>query len=287
MQALFPPQVLSGLAEPLLEDEAPQVATRLSVQQGYAQVVQICLSRTSHSPFDLTGLQAYTDVQALVQSLGRCLSRQEDPTLRAWRALLQECLSRYQAAFGEVAEAQSWIGVIRQVLDAAGLPSEQNRGAGADAVARQLAQVLGELADRQDLSAWLQSVREHVCGVSERYWSGLFVCYEVVGVPRTNNDLEALFGLTRQRIRQQTGAKQVRRVIARSGAWLIYPCDADVEALQQRLAGVRYEVYQQERAQFEQRQGRFRQRLRWRRNRSGVLDELEAQWASLCANSTL
>jgi hypothetical protein len=59
-----------------------------------------------------------------------------------------------------------------------------------------------------------------------------------------------------------------------------------VATLEQLLARVSPARYQHERAQFEQRQARFRQRLRWRRNRAGVLEQLEAQWASLCANPT-
>lgn len=37
------------------------------------------------------------------------------------------------------------------------------------------------LSDRTDLSPWSRMVRDHLSGVSERYWSGLFVYYELVG----------------------------------------------------------------------------------------------------------
>jgi len=260
--------------------------TPLDVRQRYAQVLQGCLGRRSQTPFDLAGLRLYDDLQALAASLQRCLEQHGDPILHQWHAMLRASLPSYRAAFAEVAEAQTWVAAIRAVLDVA-LPTDQDPGAGGDAVARQLAHLLGPLADRSDLSPWLRTVRDHLTGLSERYWRGLFVCYDRVGVPRTNNELEALFGTTRRRARQQTGYKQVRRPIARQGAWLLYPPDADVQTLQRRLEGVPHTVYQDERAAFEQRQARFRQRLRWQRNRAGVLEQLEAQWASVCANFTL
>ena len=150
----------------------------------------------------------------------------------------------------------------------------------------ELAQVLGRLAERSDLRVWQGEVRKHLCGLSERYWTGLFVCYDVVGLPRTNNELEGRFGITRRRVRQQSGYKQIRRPIARQGAWLLYDPDEEVQELQRRLEQVPHAVYQQERAHFEERQKRFRTRLRWRRARPAVLAELEAQWGAACANST-
>lgn len=31
---------------------------------------------------------------------------------------------------------------------------------------------------------------EHLLKVTRSYWSGLFYCYDIQGLPRTNNDLE-------------------------------------------------------------------------------------------------
>jgi hypothetical protein len=43
--------------------------------------------------------------------------------------------------------------------------------------------------------------------VTKSYWPGLFVCYEVPHLPRTNNDLEHIFGTTRMAARRMTGQK--------------------------------------------------------------------------------
>ncbi len=47
----------------------------------------------------------------------------------------------------------------------------------------------------------------HFLKVTRSYWSGLFHCYEIDGLPRTNNDLERTFGVLRHHQRRCTGRK--------------------------------------------------------------------------------
>jgi hypothetical protein len=43
--------------------------------------------------------------------------------------------------------------------------------------------------------------------VTTSYWPGLFQCFEVAGLPRTNNDLEHFFGSARHHERRAIGRK--------------------------------------------------------------------------------
>jgi hypothetical protein len=43
---------------------------------------------------------------------------------------------------------------------------------------------------------------------TRRYWSGLFYTYDVEGLPRTNNDLEHLFGSARYHERRASGRRR-------------------------------------------------------------------------------
>jgi hypothetical protein len=250
-------------------------------------VVQLSLGRSRRSSFDGAGVQLYADLQALVASLDRCQTVQPHPVLAGWSAALSSILTSYQTRAVELQQTQTWLDAVRQVLDQARLPTADDRGSGADAVARDLATVLGAVLDTPDVTAWQQEVQLHLRAVSERYWRGILVCYDQVGVPRTNNDLEGRFGQVRRQARRQSGFGQLRRPLVRHGAWLIYQADAaDVTALQARLAQVPQAVYQQERARFVQRQARFRVRHRWQRRRDTVLTDLEADWAHVCASFT-
>jgi hypothetical protein len=53
----------------------------------------------------------------------------------------------------------------------------------------------------------LRQAIEHFVKVTESYWPGLFHCYGVADLPRTNNGLEQLFGSTRHHERRCTGRK--------------------------------------------------------------------------------
>jgi hypothetical protein len=258
-----------------------------AVLQRYAQVLQLSLGRGRRSCFDWAGVQLYADLQALAASLSRAQTLQPHPLLAEWSTALTSILTTYQDRAAELRQTQTWLDAVRQVLDSTALPTADDRGPGADEVARQLAVVLGAVMDTPDVTAWQQNVQTHVRAVSERYWRGILVCYDQVGVPRTNNDLEARFGQVRRQARRQSGFRQLRRPLLRQGAWLLYQADdADVTGLQARLAQVPQAVYQQERARFAQRQARFQVRYRWQRQRDTVLADLEADWAHVCASFT-
>ena len=48
---------------------------------------------------------------------------------------------------------------------------------------------------------------DHFRKVSASYWPGLFHCYDVPDLPRTNNELEQYFGSARYHERRATGRK--------------------------------------------------------------------------------
>jgi hypothetical protein len=266
---------------------AEEASGAASVIERYAQVLQLSLGRGRRSSFDWAGVRLYGDLQALCASLSRTQAVQPHPMLAEWSTTLTSILTTYQERAAELHQTQTWLEAVRQVLDAAPLPTADDRGPGADGVARQLAMVLGAIMDAPDVSAWQGDAQRHMRAVSERYWRGSLVCYDQVGVPRTNNDLEARFGQVRRQARRQCGFGQLRRPLLREGAWLMYQADdADVTALQARLAEVPRAVYEQERARFAQRQARFQVRHRWQRQRDAVLADLEADWAHVCASFT-
>ena len=167
---------------------------------------------------------------------------------------------------------------LAALLDAP-LPTPTDPGPGADAVARQVAHYLGTLADQPNLSPWLTQTRCNLFALTGRYWTGLFPCYDIPGLPRTNNDLESLFGQTRRQFRRRLGISQLREPILRHAAWTILQIEASSPAaLQQELERIEVEHYQRERTRYEQRQEQFRHRHRWRHQRDAVLQQRLADW---------
>ena len=266
--------------EPVSSGASVSVAAEAAVVQGYARALVEALGRRGRAPFVLAGLALWDDLQAIRASLARCLAWREDPRLRLWHDILAEILPAYEPAFAAVRQGKEWVEMLRNILDEAPLPTREDPGPGGNEVARRFAHGLGWVAVQEVRCPWLEGFRKHIFTVSERYWSGLFVCYDVRGLPRTTNGLESLFGQTKQALRRQTGLRQVRRPLQRQGAWLFYRSrEESVADLHRRLSQVPVEAYRAERERFARRQERCRFRGQWRRRRGALLAGLEGLWA--------
>jgi len=114
--------------------------------------------------------------------------------------LLAGGLTATAALWAPVRTAYAWVFRAATILDnAAGLsgPAVQARFTGLLNAARRHAERAGPLA-----GAWA-----HFQKVTRSYWPGLFACYDVADLPRTNNDLEQLFGAHRYHERRSSGRK--------------------------------------------------------------------------------
>ena len=65
--------------------------------------------------------------------------------------------------------------------------------------------LLAEMRDGHATVGSLRSAVAHFLKVSASYWPGLFHCYDVPGLPRTNNELEQYFGSARYHQRRASG----------------------------------------------------------------------------------
>jgi hypothetical protein len=67
--------------------------------------------------------------------------------------------------------------------------------------------LLGAMTRHRAKAGTLAPALERFLKVTRSYWPGLFHCYAVEGLPRTNNDLEQFFGSSRHHERRATGRK--------------------------------------------------------------------------------
>ena len=74
-------------------------------------------------------------------------------------------------------------------------------------IRKKLGGLLGAMRRHRGSAGTLQGAVDHFVKVSRSYWPGLFACYNTPGVPRTNNDLEQLFGSHRYHERRASGRK--------------------------------------------------------------------------------
>ena len=88
----------------------------------------------------------------------------------------------------------------------------------AAAVRRRFGGLLGAMACHQTAAGTLAPALEHFHKVTRSYWPGLFACYSVPDLPRTNNDLEQFFGAYRYHERRATGRKVASPGLVLSGS---------------------------------------------------------------------
>jgi hypothetical protein len=81
------------------------------------------------------------------------------------------------------------------------------KGLDAAGVRRRYRGLLGALARHHRATGRLSAEFEHFRKVTRSYWPGLFACYDEPDLPRTNNDLEQLFGSSRYHERRASGRK--------------------------------------------------------------------------------
>lgn len=89
---------------------------------------------------------------------------------------------------------------------------------GAPEVMRSMRGVLGAMARNQAKAGALAPALKRFRKVTRSYWPGLFHCYAVKGLPRTNNDLEQFFGSSRHHERRATGRKTASPALVLRGS---------------------------------------------------------------------
>jgi len=152
-------------------------------------------------------------------------------------------------------------------------------GATGPAVRARLGGLLGAMRRHRDAVGELAPAVDHFLKVSRGYWPGLFHCYDAPGLPRTNNDLEQLFGSHRYHERRATGRKGASpALVLRGSARLLAGlATRQREVSAADLAAADRDDWRDLRADLDRRRQRRVDRHRFRRDPEGYLRGLEAK----------
>lgn len=138
--------------------------------------------------------------------------------------------------------------------------------------------------DAGDVPPWLQDPLRHLVTVLRRLGDGLYHCYDVPGLPRTNNELEQFYRRVKASERRITGHRRSDRCVVQVGGFAIYAIAAsaipEAEVLRQ-LSLVAAAAWQEERAVLRANQERQTKMRRFHLHRSAYLADLEARWTQL------
>jgi hypothetical protein len=186
----------------------------------------------------------------------------------------------------QLRQQRQWLIDLEHLLDPPAKPGQPppTSQSVTQAVDHYLTKLLARVAavgDEED-----QQVATHINKTFRERWWGLFKCYEVEGLPRTNNELERYMRRIKSGHRRVLGRKNVHDFIIRYGrhaACVDY--QESVDELLARLQQVSQDDFLRERRALEVALLREQKRHRFRHHQADYLRELENRWCIAVGNS--
>lgn len=194
------------------------------------------------------------------------------PTLKQLHHLLSKGLQATAILWPPLQHASQLVRQAAQIL------ANREQQTGAQVSTRYLTFVTHMQQQQANLGPLRESI-EHFCHITHNFAPGLFQCYDVEGLPCTNNALEECFGVARLHERRATGRRgAIPGVVVRGSVRVVAAVTSkqhlfSVEELQPRD----YLQWRRLRAQLAQREGCRRQQFRFRKDPAHYLAVLEAQ----------
>jgi len=271
-----PPETASTAAPASDATLADGVVTQLLRHTRYL------LTLKGRPPFRLAGIETYQRLQGVIILTDELLDHRYDPHMARLNQGLQVALLPFVGEYRDLQRGVTWLQDIDRILK----PPDDSSTSG-EQVSQQLRTCLDGLLNLSDVSPRLDAFRHHLDKVSISYWPGLFHCYDLEELPRTNNDVESLFRDTKRRLLRTTGQKgQTCRALQRIGAWELLPRPPTETECLDALRQVPPSQLAKEQQRFRRHQERFQLRTRSARRINAQFDKLRQQWLSLAATST-
>lgn len=248
--------------------------TEAEIVRGYCAAVRAAVTDDGRPPLAAPGLVLHDRLEAIAASLDRVAAQAGTLPggLKRLRQLLRRGLEETATLWPSVRVAYRWVRQVARLL------KNRVRRPVAD-LRRGLSDILGQMrkAAARSEAEGLRQQLHHFIKVTKSFRPGLFHCYRVADLPRTNNDLEQLFGSHRYHERRANGRKGASPSLVVSGSVKI------VSGLVTRLcpdeglplpAGY-VSGWQKTRASLNQRRESRRQQRRFRRAPADYLQRLE------------
>ncbi len=246
------------------------------IVRGYCAAVRSALTDDGRPPLAAPGLKLHQRLEQIAASLDRITVQvgSLSDRLQRLRQLLRKGLEETALLWPGVRMAYRWVKRVARLL-----ANEQQRPA--RYVRRQLSKLLSQMrrAAATMADGEVSQQLQRFVKVSKSYWPGLFRCYDVAELPRTNNNLEQLFGSHRYHERRASGRKTASPgLVVRGSVRVLAGLATRLRPEEGLILGTDYvPAWRQLRAQLEIRQQTRRQQRRFRRDPLNYLKKLEKQ----------
>jgi Transposase, Mutator family len=270
------PRPAPAVAPTVFAPEAEKVITQLVCHTRYL------LTLKGRPPLRLAGMETYERLHSVACLSLDLLAKRYDPRLAHLYQGLRAALSPFAETYHALHRGAAWLRDIAYILEP--VPTHP---LSAEDIAGQLRSYLDTVQRQPEVPALLATFGRHLDTVSRSYWPGLFHCYEVPGLPRTNNELESHFRETRRRLLRTTGQQgQTQRTLQRQGAWELLPPPPTEAQLRAAVRQIPSEALTQERQRFAAHRQRFRLQRRSLRQTQMQFEQLRQRWSILQATGT-
>jgi mutator family transposase len=258
------------------EAKAEEVITQLLRHTRYL------LTLKGRPPFRLAGIETYERFQHVARCSLDLLAQRYEPRLAQLYQGLQAALTPVAETYHTLHQGAAWLRDIAYILEPC--PTHPTSAA---QVAGQLRSYLDTVRQWPDVTPTFFTFGRHLDTVSQSYWPGLFHCYDVPDLPRTNNALESHFRETRRRLLRITGQKGLtQRTLHRQGAWELLPRPPTESQLLDAVCQTPPEALAQERQRFAAHRQRFRVQSRSLRQTPAPFNPLRQSWSTLQPTGT-
>jgi hypothetical protein len=272
------------IAAPPAPEEPEETAASQAVEQEHEAIVTDLVRRVRYlltlkgrPPFRLAGLEMYERLTEVRTCLDTLLAHRREQRLVELQRGLLHALTAAQHDYSELRLAADWLEDIADLLDPEGKPTRSGA---------QIRQDLFSFLDDIDLESQdvprLQRFAAQIRKTTSNYAPGLFHCYDIAGLPRTNNERESEFRDLNRRLLSTTGQRGLaKRIIQREGAWELIPRPDSLRDTIAALSHVDPAEFAQERERLRTHRARFRLHTRSPKRARTQLNQLAQRWQAL------
>jgi len=253
-----------------------------TIRQDLQRRIRYLLTLKGRPPLRLAGIEMFERLQEVKDCLDRLTAQHPDPLLTQLQQGLQNALQTSQSDYAILHQAAHWLEEISALLD----PQDKPVRSGAQ-VKQALSEYLDKIQVESQTDPKLQVFFHTIQKTTHSYAPGLFHCYDVPGLPRTNNDRESEFRNLNRRLLSTTGQKGLtKRLLQREGAWELIPRPDSMEEIEKALSHVDPDDFQKERQRVREHRRRFRLHTRSPKQSRNQLIHLEQRWAAIYSSDS-
>jgi hypothetical protein len=256
---------------------APAVQEHEAIVEDLLRRVRYLLTLKGRPPLRLAGVEMFERLTEVRTCLDALLDHRTDSRLMELRRGLHNALISVHQDYTELRHAADWLAHIADLLDPEGKPDRS----GAQ-VQQELFSYLDDIDQECQDSSRLHRFCTKIRQTTLNYTPGLFHCYDIPDLPRTNNDRESEFRDLNRRLLSTTGQNGlVKRIIQREGAWELIPRPDSLRDTVTALSHADPDQFYQERQRIRNHRARFRLHTRSAKRSRAQLNQLEQRWKAL------